>query len=327
MNPVPGVVHNRAEAAVLRIRLPVMGVPVDFETDAALVRDALEIALGSWRFLEHRPELVSRTAPTTPLVSLRLAPERPFTVGGVIVSSSAPGSVELNGHGVRGSTNPGLLTARCTVTRSVLEDRYLFEETVLPSLVLNLTSQLDRQPLHAAAIRRGPHTLLLHGRSGAGKSTLAYTALRSGWHVLSDDAVFLQSAPRLRIWARAPRLHLPPEASVYFPEVADRPLVLRPNGRWKLWVEPPAAWAAALRPAEHAMVLLLEPGTGEPEARRVDGESAVQSVLGSLDAGFDMFRDTIGPVLRTLVREHAWVVRTAADPRRTMALLEQLVGT
>jgi len=312
---------------VLRIRLPVMGVPVEFETDAPLVRDAVESALGSWRFLEHRPELVSPSARTAPRVSLRLAHQDGTASDRVTVSSPAPGRLELSGAGVSGSANGELLSASCTITPSVLRDRYLFEETVLPSLVLNLTTNLDRQPLHASAVRRRTQTLLLHGRSGTGKSTLAYAALRNGWHVLSDDAVFLQSSPRLRIWARAQRLHLPPEATVYFPELADRPLVRRQNAKWKLWVEPPASWPAALRPAEHATLCLLERGSGEPDARRIPGESAVRSVLDSLDPGFDLFRETIGPVLRTLVGDHAWIVRTAPDPRRTAAVLDQLVAT
>ena len=323
-NPLHGRAEGGATAGVLRIRLPFMGVPVEFETDAPLVRAAVEGALGSWRLLEQRPELVSSSARTLPRIQLRLAHDPCDPAGDITVSSAAPGLVELNGPGVHGSADGARLTAACTVTAAVLEDRYVFEETVLPSLVLNLTTHLDRQPLHAAAVRRGAHTVLLHGPSGAGKSTLAYAASGTGWHVLSDDAVFLQAKPQLRIWARPSRLHLPPEAVAWFPELAERPLVRRQNGRWKVWVEPTAAWPAVLQPAEHAILCLLERGDGEPDARKIAGAAAVRTVLDSLEPGFVLFRDTIGPVLRTLVGRHAWIVRTGPDPWRTVQLLDQL---
>lgn len=325
-DPLRGAMEAEKPPVALRIRLPVLGVPVSFETDAPIVRDAVEAALGAWRLLEHRPELVSPPAGVLPSVRLRLGRDDGGGAGEIAIASPAPGRVELNGAGVHGWADAATLTAACTISPAVLRDRSQFDELVLGSLVLNLIAHADRQPLHAAGVRRGRHTLLLHGRSGAGKSTLAYAALRSGWDVLSDDAVYLQSRPVLRVWARAARLHLPSESARWFPELADRPLVRRQNGKWKIPVEPAAAWPGALRPAEHPILCLLERGTGEPDVRSVDAAFAIRAVLLSLDAGFDVFRETIAPVLRVLVGERAWVVRTAPDPWRTLALLEQLVG-
>lgn len=46
--------------------------------------------------------------------------------------------------------------------------------------------------LHAGAIALGGRAVLVLGASGMGKSTVAFTALESGWSVLSDDIVVLR---------------------------------------------------------------------------------------------------------------------------------------
>jgi hypothetical protein len=54
----------------------------------------------------------------------------------------------------------------------------------------------------------GETALVLAGKSGVGKSSLALAANRSGIPVLSDDTVFVQTEPRLRIWAMPKAIHV-----------------------------------------------------------------------------------------------------------------------
>ena len=51
--------------------------------------------------------------------------------------------------------------------------------------------------IHAAAVARNGHAILLAGRSGAGKSTLAASLVRQGWRLLADDMAVIWPGPRL----------------------------------------------------------------------------------------------------------------------------------
>src|SRR6185503_14339932 len=65
---------------------------------------------------------------------------------------------------------------------------------------LFLAAQAGRTPLHASAIMLGDVALVLAGPSGMGKSTLALAAAQAGLPVLSEDTLYVQTAPRLRLW-------------------------------------------------------------------------------------------------------------------------------
>jgi len=310
-------------ATLLRTRLPVLGVPVDFATDDPLLLEAVEAALGPWRLLDYRASLVSRLD-RPPRIRLLLGEDEPDHDGPFVVRSPLKQRLELHGPGVRGQADATSLTAVCTVSPTIMRDRYRFDEQVLGTLTLYLVTRCDRQPFHAAAITREGRALLLVGRSGSGKSTLAYAALRSGWTVLSDDAIYVQTGPVRRVWARPARLHLPLDVVDRFTELAARPLVHRENGRTKLSLELTGTWLAALRPLERATLCLLERDAGAADVRSVDADHAISMVVNDLDEGFDVFRDTIGPAVRAVVDERALVVRTGSDPLRTMALLGEM---
>ena len=52
----------------------------------------------------------------------------------------------------------------------------------------------DRFLLHGAAVRHDEHALLVVGESGTGKSSLTYAAHLSGWRVLGDDMVAVETS-------------------------------------------------------------------------------------------------------------------------------------
>jgi len=208
---------------------------------------------------------------------------------------------------------------------------------VLDALVLFLLTPLDRQPLHAAAIAHGGSGLLLAGHGGAGKSTLAYAAQRAGLDVLTDDAVYVQLEPDLRVWTLRRPLHLAPEAAQWFPELADLPTTLRANGKRRIAVmpqtlapgqhrEPEGAPAAPITVRTWGLCLLERARGAAPTAMPIDADEAVAHIVADLEPGFDVWRDTIGARIAALARGGAWRLRVGDDPRAAVPVIRALLG-
>jgi hypothetical protein len=299
-----------------RNRFSLLGVPLDVETNDGSVLQGVAASLGE-------PRLPGQSDPPgVPVVRLRLSTavsgtDRPQ------FRSRQPHLLEIEGPGFRGSADGRALTADLQLTPAALAERTLFQDTILATLTLFLVTRLDRQPFHAAALQHHGQTLLLTGPSGAGKSTLSYAAVRRGWNVLSDDAVYLQSRPQLRIWARSAQLHLAPAAAQWFTELAGQTPVLRDNGKQKLIVN---TGTQHTQSSERAVVCLLQRSTGVPEYRVLQLDDALARLLERPEPGFDVFAGSIEPVLRTLLQSGAWLVQTGSDPRATIVALEQLLA-
>src|SRR5690606_33406100 len=150
-------------------------------------------------------------------------------------------------------------------------------------------------------------------------------------------------------WTLARPLHLAPEAAAWFPELAGQPAVLRANGKRRIVVPtqtpPPAVppqfphpggraqagwtpgWEGGAEgpppptPAVNAVrasgLCLLDrtPHTGAAGAEPIQPDGAVVGVLGSLEPGFDVWRDRIGARVAGLAQGGAWRLRVGSDPR------------
>jgi len=86
--------------------------------------------------------------------------------------------------------------------------------------------------LHGALVVRNGKGVMLAGDSFAGKSTLAYACARAGWTYVSDDGVFLVRGRSDRYALGDPHtIRFRPDAPELFPELADRLVTIRPNGK------------------------------------------------------------------------------------------------
>lgn len=304
--------------------IPVMGIPVHFQCNAAVVLELIEETFGLWRTLpaqdvendveEVKVRFVVQEGdegddPHAPL-SYRMPDEQ---------------RVFLSTLGSFGVADPARRETVAFVTAALVEDRQHFRYGVLEALTLAVLSQLDRQPFHAAALVRCDAALLLTGPSGVGKSTLTYAAVKDGLRVLSDDTVNLQLHPRLRVWGMPGYLHLPPDAALRFPELADAETLLMANGKEKVAVDLREMDAAAPSPVvERAGLCLLRRGEGKATFEPLAAEEAVEEVRGREEAGFDLFRDTIGEAVRELARGGAWRLRVGPDPSEALPLLRMM---
>ena len=105
--------------------------------------------------------------------------------------------------------------------------RYYF----LEAAVYNLIGALHATPLHAACVSRNGHGLLICGDSGAGKSTLAYACARAGWTYTSDDSTNLLRGTLPHVIGNSRKVRFRPSARELFPELIDRDLTPRAEGK------------------------------------------------------------------------------------------------
>jgi hypothetical protein len=211
------------------------------------------------------------------------------------------------------------------VTPELLSRPYDFIERMLEPLTLLLLAAQDRQPLHAAGVTRGEVGVVLAAPSGTGKSTLTYAATRAGFAVLADEPVYIQLCPRLRIWGRRARIHLPVDARAHFPELVDTPPRPLATGKRKLVVENPGAWR---RYAERVGICVLRRRPGFPPELEPLAPAHVVAELGTdLDPGYDLFAATIGERIARIAERGAWRLTLGDRPDDALPLLEQVTAT
>ncbi len=291
-----------AGSAPGRITLPILGIAVRFEVADAALAAAVEAAYGAWRGVGVD------AADAAPLVTIRVAPQaavatRPAAaVGAPAAPAEAPRirawneRLTLDGEGVRAAADARRRRAWCRVDPALAADGRRLRSEALDTLLLFLLTRLDRQPLHAACVALGDVAAVLAGPPGAGKSTLAWEAARAGLRVVSEDAVYIQLEPRLRVWGWPGAIHLAPADAERLPESAMAPLRIR-GGRWKHALD-----SAALAPAyaERALLFVLRPGADRAAASPLPVERAVRELATSLEPGFDVFRRTLPAAIRAL---------------------------
>ena len=118
------------------------------------------------------------------------------------------------------------------VTQNTAADHPLLRYRFLISGAATLVEQRAFAALHGALVVRNGSGVMLAGDSFAGKSTLAYACARAGWTYVSDDGALLGSRRDDRYVIGDPHsIRFRPDAPQLFPELADRLVTIRPNGK------------------------------------------------------------------------------------------------
>ncbi len=95
-----------------------------------------------------------------------------------------------------------------------------------------LVSSVHAPALHAACVTRHGRGMLLCGDSGAGKSTLSYACARAGFTFVSDDASYLLGdSDHPRVVGHSHKIRFRPSSRDLFPELKDRELTPRLEGK------------------------------------------------------------------------------------------------
>jgi hypothetical protein len=306
------------------VRLPVLGVPVAFATNSPAARDAVAEWFGMWEHLARYPALLSADATRIRIIEhegMEGGPGRPP------IRYRMPDAERILLH-TRGSM--GLVDVRrgdavAYVTPELVADRDHFQYGILEAMVLVLIALRDRLPLHAALVVRNGVAILLAGQSGLGKSTVAYQALRAGWTLLADDAVFVQTTPTNRLWGGARRLYLPPDAARWFPELAGREAQVQANGKTKIALPHAHDWRSIGPPVvERAAICLLGRSAGPATLERIDPEVVRSALLEDLTAVHDLHREDGRRVIPPLCAGGGWRLALSQRPPDAAPLLEDL---
>jgi len=220
--------------------------------------------------------------------------------------------LQIDGRWVAARADASRGRAECVVAGNH-QDRPALQDEVLDTLILFLATRRDRTPIHAAGFVADGFALLLAGRSGSGKSCLALAAHEAGFALLSDDTVYIEQRPKLRIWGLPRPIHLFAED---MPSGSCGGIRIR-GGKAKHVL--PVNMPARAVTADRAVLCVLGRGTSASLARI--GQREALAELGSLEEGFDLLKDEIEAALALLTRNGAWRLTLSADPAEAIEVL------
>jgi hypothetical protein len=304
----------------------VLGVAVRLRANAPALVDAFEASLGRWRVLDDYPEVLSgeRVEGTLLLEPGDEGDDRPVPVAYDMIG---PGRLTISTPGSLVQGDAGARRFEGRVTPALLDDPERFRYKVLEAAVLSVVTFLDRQPVHASVVVRGGTGLLLAGPSGTGKSTLSYAAARAGLEVLSEDTVFAQLRPGLRLWGMPGSVHMPRDAGRHFPELREAPTRSLPTGREKISVSLASLGAETARPfIERAGICVVERTPGGRVSVEWLVPPALEAAMRSRrEPGFELFAASRPELARALAAGGAWRLTLSDDPEEALPALRQLL--
>jgi hypothetical protein len=243
------------------------------------------------------------------------APVRHICPDATRVVAHSPGSLAVS--------DPARREAVVYATTTLVADRDHFRDAMLEAITFSLLTHFDRHPVHAAGIASGHRAVLLAGPSGSGKSTLSYLAHRAGLRLLSDDRVWLQLAPSLRVWGWRSPLRLLPDASASFPELRDEGRLTYANGKRKLAVDVGERTREVA--VTDAIVCVLEPGEGAASLEPLEAPALAAALTRRVDPGFDRYPARGRDVVRALAERGGWRLRLSADAREALPFLLRML--
>jgi hypothetical protein len=188
---------------------------------------------------------------------------------------------------------------------------------MINTMVLFLVGHAGRVPLHASAVMLDGTAIIFAGASGAGKSTLALAASRAGLPLLSDDTIYVQTMPVLRLWSLAGPIHVFAKDA---PGAKETGMRFR-AGRWKKSLTAPER----RRMADRAVLCVLERGAAVDLAPMVI-EEAVRRLTANPEPGYQFYGEASLSAAHALAAEGVWRLTLSTDPAQAIALIRERLG-
>jgi len=302
---------------MLEMTCPVLGIPVTFRSNQARVLEIAALAFAGGVAVEAGPgcrvdiQVAPPDGDDDETLSHEVSSDRVFTVR---IGQS------------RGRSDPHTWTAEAVVTPGLVERTDYIRYHLVEALTLWLVTHLDRCPLHAAALGQGDRALLLTGRSGSGKSTLTYAAFREGLQVLSEDTVFVQTDPVVRVWGLPGHLHLTPDSTRFFPELASAVAEQRANGKTKVAVSLHRPGSAPPPFADRVGICVIRQGA-ELRAEPLSPVRAAEEVASHSEGGFGYWRDQLRAAVESIGATGGWMLTVPPEPGEAVQALREMLET
>lgn len=302
------------------VEIPVLGLRTRFETNSEDVLALVEEDFAAWR------SAASRTEADAPLLTVRITVHDEAEPGlePIRPRSTADGRLILQSARSVAVVDPSRRESIAFVSADLLAHEDMFREEMLSAITFALVAAFDRHPLHAAAVQHGGRALLLAGPSGAGKSTVACLAHLEGFRLMSDDLVWVQMTPRLRVWANTRGAHLRADALEKLSITDVHPVVRERDGKRRISLgavvraEP---WVVA----DDARVCILVPGS-KASLQSLDSGEVESALAGQVAPGFDRFPDRQDGVLKALAAPGGWRLTLSQEPREALPFIETMLG-
>ncbi len=307
------------------VELPVLGIMTRFETNSPEVHALVNEKFGPWDAVR-----LESPVPAVPRAHVRVIVHAgsEHVVGRAPVVHVCPDDLRMIAYspGSFAISDPTRGEVFAYVTAELVADREHFHDQVLQAMTLALLSSWDRHFVHAAAIARRSRAIVLAAASGTGKSTLSYLAHASGLEVMSEDRIWIQQSPALRVWGWPLQLHLRPDAARHFPELAAQQTQSHGDGKQRLVVDlAPMAGRERQFYADDAVVCLLERGDGAASIERVEEHVIVESLCGDVAPGFDRHAAQHEPAVRAIAHGGGWRLRLSSNPHDALTLLLRML--
>ena len=302
----------------------VLGIEIRVETNSQYVRDLVEDTFGAWAGRREGEPASPSATPVHVRIVVHDGNEHTAVPSPVRYISTDDGRLIVHSPGSVGIVDESRRESLAYVTAALAGDREHFRTAVIEAITFALLACFDRHPIHAAAIARDDRAVLLAGPSGTGKSTLAYLAHAAGMTVLSEDRVFVQMEPALRIWGTPATARLTAAALPLFPELRDAGVSPVPGNGGKVAVQltPPNDWSG--QPVSRAVVCVLVRGE-RAALDRMSPASVSTALLSQLSPGFDRFPHRVDRVVEALTAGGGWRLTLSSDPRESLPFLRRML--
>jgi hypothetical protein len=292
--------------------IAVLGIVTRFETNSAYVLSLIEECFAGWRSVH-----VEGAEPVSVRIVVHEGREEADPAARHI--STPDGRLLVHTQGSLAVVDPMRRESIAYVTTALVRERTQFRVSLVEAITFALLAAFDRHPVHAAALVRNGRALLLAGPSGTGKSTLAYLAHTEGIEVLSDDRVWVQSDPHLRVWGRTESVALRHEALIRFPDAAVQ---ADHEGGKRIVATPSTSSSAPF--ADQATVCVLARGA-LAGLERLTATDVKRHLTDQMAPGFDRFPQREQAVLAALTVRGGWRLTLSDDPREAWPFMLRML--
>jgi hypothetical protein len=310
------------------VTLPVLGIATRFETNSRTVLGLVVESFGAWRAFQSVEAPRAGADNVTVRIIVSDGDEGTFDGAHAPVRHLSPddGRFIVQSPGSVAVSDPARRGAVAYVSRALVADAAHFRAELLEAVTLALLCELDRHPVHAAAVARDGRAVLLAAPSGTGKSSLAYACHAAGFDLLGEDRVWVQLEPATRIWGAGGGVRLLVESAARLALALPASPTDERQGRAKVRIESAPGLPAPPGLARDFTVCVLSREGGSASIEPLAPDALARALGAQLAAGFDRFPRRWPAVAAALSARGGWKLSLSDDPRDAVPFVRELTN-